>query len=64
MKKQYGTKRSALGLIASGIATISIGQRMPDYRVSLTGEGPDRDVKAIAGDARRAFSKAADREYA
>lgn len=64
MKKRSGAKRSTLGLIASGIATIGIAQRMPDYRTSLIGKGLDRDVKALAGDARRAFGKASSRECA
>ena len=64
MKKRFGAKRSTLGLIASGIATIGIAQRMPEYRISLSAKGLDRDVKAIAGDARRAYRKAASREFA
>lgn len=64
MKKRYGTKRSALGLIASGVASISIGQKMPDYRASLSGNGLERDGKAVAQDAYRAYRKAGEREYA
>lgn len=63
MKKRKVTGHSALGLIASGLGTISINQKMPVYRLRTTKGALAHDAKAISGDARRALTKA-EREYA
>jgi hypothetical protein len=63
MKKRNDTKRSTLGLIASGVATISIGHRMPEYRLGTTGQAMKRDSQAIKSDAKKVYRKL-DREYA
>ena len=60
--KRKSAARSTLGLIASGVGTIGIGQRMPAYRFRSNGGALAHDRDAIADDARRAFN--VDREYA
>lgn len=61
-KKRHSAERSTLGLIASGVGTISIGQKMPTYRFRSTSKALMHDRDVITGDARRSFND--DREYA
>lgn len=63
MKKRRSTERSTLGLIASGITTIRIGQKMPTYRVYSTGKALSHDAKSVRRDAIRALA-GDEREFA
>ncbi len=49
--------RSAASLIASGIASITIDQRLKVPRVLTTDEAFEHDRRAIRGDARRVMRK-------
>ncbi len=64
MKKQKSAGRSALGLMASGVATIKLGQTMPRYRLLSERGAAKHDSDAISRDARRALTKTGDHEYA
>lgn len=64
MKKQKSTGRSTLGLMASGVATIKLGQKMPRYRILTEREAVKHDRDALSRDTQRSLTRAGDREYA
>ena len=56
-KKQMRGKRSALSLMASGVATITISQTSRPVKIYSTAAALKADRDAISGDARRAYKR-------
>ena len=63
MKKRKVTGHTPLGLIASGVTTIGVYQKMPGYRLRSTKGALAHDAEVISADAKRAYTKSR-REYA
>jgi hypothetical protein len=64
MKKQGSAEPSTLRLIASGVVTINLAQKMPKYKVYSTNRALARDAEKIVKDAKRAYGAVTDREFA